>query len=100
MSPPPPPPSVATLSTTAVATLSAADELVQENLFTVDDLIRSRAKHYPDIPILSYPSSDSALTEYSHYSVGDLNRFADEAARAYLRAGIDQVVRIARSSEL
>ncbi|KAK7204879.1 hypothetical protein BZA70DRAFT_280239 [Myxozyma melibiosi] len=71
---------------------------VQDTLYTVDDLVRSRAKHYPDVPILAYPSSDSSLLDYSHYTTADLSRFADEAAYAYLRAGIQNIAPISTST--
>ncbi|KAK9465447.1 hypothetical protein V1512DRAFT_48948 [Lipomyces arxii] len=56
-------------------------------LFTVDDLIRSRAQS-SNIPILAYPSSADALTEYTHYTAAQLSEFADEAARKYISNGI------------
>ncbi|KAK9479745.1 hypothetical protein V1514DRAFT_327299, partial [Lipomyces japonicus] len=77
-----------TITTKAKAGVQVAhDEDVQPQLFTVDDLIRARARQFQNTPVLAYPNANS-LTDYSHFTAGDLDRFADEAARKYLQAGI------------
>ncbi|KAK9367371.1 hypothetical protein V1509DRAFT_185320 [Lipomyces kononenkoae] len=63
----------------------------QDVLYTVDDLVRSRARSSPNARVLAYPTSDSSVTDYTHYTTADLDRFADEAARKYLRAGISKI---------
>lgn len=52
-----------------------------DKLYTVDDLVRDRARQYGDRPIVSYPSSG---LDYVDYTVRQLDVFAWRVARHYL----------------
>src|SRR5277367_194459 len=52
-------------------------------LYTVNDLLVQRALSSPNVPLLAYPASRKGADDYVHYTARDLDRFADEAAKAY-----------------
>ncbi|KAK9487528.1 hypothetical protein V1527DRAFT_326593 [Lipomyces starkeyi] len=98
--PPPPPPATTTAlfqtvqqfhtlvnSITSFTPDSFAKQ-EEEVLYTVDDLVRSRARSFPNTNVLAYVANDSSRTDYTHYTAANLHRFADETARKYLQAGI------------
>ena len=49
---------------------------------TIDELMRSRARHFPDEKILGYPDEKG---EYVEYTYCDLDTFACQAAQQYLK---------------
>jgi hypothetical protein len=79
-------------STTSSATIRQANQAVPESICTIDDLLRNRATTIPTVPIVAYPRTKKGLTDYVHYTAKDLDRFAEEAAKRYLEAGISSNV--------
>ena len=61
--------------------------------FTVNDLLVQKALSSPDLPLLAYPGSLKGIDDYVHYTARDLDRFADEAAKAYIAMGVPVKVR-------
>ncbi|TDZ41551.1 Adenylate-forming reductase Nps10 [Colletotrichum trifolii] len=55
---------------------------------TVTDLLLKRVEDAPDVDVLAYPASPRGRDDYVNYTARDLDRFADEAARQYARAGL------------
>ena|SRR5580700_4707011 len=55
---------------------------------TINELLVQRARCMPDAVLLAYPSSAKGIDDYVHYTARDLDRFADEAAKAYMLLGI------------
>ena len=70
------------------------NEAHQDQLYTIDDLLVTRASASPDTPVLGYPLSARGCADYVYYSNSDLDRFADEAARHLLSLGLVEKVRI------
>ncbi len=62
-------------------------------LYTINDLLVQKALSSPDVPFLAYPASPKGRDDYVHYTARDLDRFADEAARAYVEMGLPVKVR-------
>jgi hypothetical protein len=57
-------------------------------IHTINDLLVLRARYSPDISLLAYPASPRGTDDYLHYTASELDRFADEAARAYIAMGL------------
>ncbi|KAK9473258.1 uncharacterized protein V1510DRAFT_364071 [Dipodascopsis tothii] len=64
-----------------------------EELYTVDDLIRARARSMPDTVLICYPEKETSLLDFVSYSARDLDTFADEAARSYLEMDIKTLIK-------
>jgi hypothetical protein len=62
-------------------------------VYTVNDLLVQKALSSPDAPLLAYPGSLKGTDDYVHYTARDLDRFADEAAKAYIAMGVPVKVR-------
>jgi hypothetical protein len=62
-------------------------------LYTVNDLLVQKALSSPNVPLLAYPASLKGTDDYVHYTARDLDRFADEAAKAYMAMGLPVKVR-------
>lgn len=62
-------------------------------LYTVNDLLVQKALSSPDVPLLAYPRFLKGTDDYVHYTARDLDRFADEAAKAYITMGMPVKVR-------
>lgn len=59
-------------------------------IYTIDELIRRRASELGDSPLLGYPSK--GVTDYEDHSAFAVNKYADAAAAALLRRGLQKVV--------
>jgi hypothetical protein len=83
------------ISTTA-STLDNVDVKVTEIktpiLYTVDDLLFNRSQTIPDVPLVAYPGTARGRSDYVHYTVRDLDRFADHGAQKYASLGLQPKV--------
>ena len=55
---------------------------------TIDDLLLSRCRTIPDVPLVAYPATARGKADYAHYTATDLDRFADEGAKRYISMGL------------
>jgi hypothetical protein len=60
----------------------------ETSIYTINELLVQRARCMPDARLLAYPSTAKGKDDYCHYTAGDLDRFADTAAKAYMVFGI------------
>lgn len=58
-------------------------------LWTIDDLIRVRARDEVQCPILGYPRQDDKPTDYEYFTGKDLDRMVDETCHLLVRAGLE-----------
>ena len=61
--------------------------------YTVNDLLVQKALSSSYVHLLAYPGSLNGADDYVHYTARDLDRFADEAAKAYIAMGVPVKVR-------
>ena len=61
-------------------------DALDETLYTINDLLLSRCRTIPDVPLVAYPGKGKA--DYVHYTANDLDRFADEGAKKYVLMGL------------
>lgn len=59
---------------------------------TVTDFIFSKVQEKPDAVFVQYPATPKSRGEYVGYTVADIDRLADEAARQYVKRGISPEV--------
>lgn len=59
-------------------------------IYTIDELIRRRASELHDSPLIGYPKE--GVTDYEDHSAFAVNRYADAAAEALQRRGLEKVV--------
>ncbi|KAF4555861.1 Non-canonical non-ribosomal peptide synthetase-like protein 2 [Elsinoe fawcettii] len=64
-----------------MAALRAPDTPPEESPWTIDELIRKRAKEDPEVSLVSYPAKD---TDYVHYNARQLDIFAYRVAQHHL----------------
>ncbi|KAH0608804.1 uncharacterized protein H6S33_001032 [Morchella sextelata] len=81
-------PVYAASSTTTTTSLEAKEDKDSDVLYTVNDLLVHRARTAPDVPLVSYPASESGLTDYVDYTARMLDGFAEGTARGYLGLGL------------
>lgn len=55
---------------------------------TINDFLLSRVESNGDAPLVGYPATARGKDDYVYYTAKDLDRFADEAAWNYSRAGL------------
>ncbi|KAF2676380.1 acetyl-CoA synthetase-like protein [Lentithecium fluviatile CBS 122367] len=60
-----------------------------EEIYTIDELIKRRAAELGDAPLIGYPKE--GVTDYEEHSARALDRYADAAAEALQRKGLEQV---------
>lgn len=65
-----------------------------DSIDTVNDLLLEKVQECPDSVFISYPSTPRGKCDYVDYTVSDIDRFADEAARKYAASGVLPEVRI------
>lgn len=63
-------------------------------ILILDDLIRQRAADSDQTPLLAFPKSETGITDYEKFTGQDLDRFIDQAAKYYVRCGLDPVGRV------
>jgi hypothetical protein len=62
----------------------------QDEIYTIDDLIRRRASELQDAPLLCYPRE--GLVDYEEHSAVAIDRFVDAAVAALQQRGLQPVV--------
>ncbi|KAH9884554.1 hypothetical protein F4778DRAFT_787662 [Xylariomycetidae sp. FL2044] len=58
-------------------------------LWTMDDLVRERAKDEHQVPILGYPKKEDEPANYEYFTGKDLDRMVDEACRTLIGLGFE-----------
>ena len=65
---------------------------VEEEDFTMsDDLLRLRAADKIQVPLLCFPKSERGSVDYEEFNGRDIDRFVDQAAKYYMRCGLQPV---------
>lgn len=67
--------------------------LKEDEVVTIPELFLSKARETPDAVFLRYPATTKGKSDYINYTVSDIDRLADEAARQYLIQGLHPEVR-------
>lgn len=62
-----------------------------EKLLILDDLIRARAQDKVQTPLLYFPETERGVTDYEPFTGRDLDRMIDQAAKYYMRCGLEPV---------
>jgi hypothetical protein len=62
----------------------------EDEIYTIDDLIKRRASELQDAPLLCYPQK--GLIDYEEHSALAIDRFVDAAAAALQQRGLQPVV--------
>ena len=55
---------------------------------TITDLLLSKVRETPDAVFIQYPATAKGKSDYVGYTVTDVDRLADEAARQYVARGL------------
>lgn len=63
----------------------------EEDILLSDDLLRLRAADKTQIPLLCFPKSERGTVDYEDFTGRDIDRFVDQAAKYYLRCGLQPV---------
>lgn len=61
---------------------------------TITDLLLSKVRDTPDAVFVKYPATAKGRSDYVEYTVTDIDRLADEAARQYAKRGLKPEVSI------
>lgn len=64
------------------------DDDDDDEVVTITDLFHSKVRKTPNSIWLRYPASSKGKSDYIGYTVTDIDRLADEAARQYLSQGL------------
>lgn len=67
--------------------------LKEDEVVTIPELFLSKARETPHAVFLRYPATTKGKSDYINYTVSDIDRLADEAARQYLIQGLHPEVR-------
>lgn len=62
-------------------------------IVTITDLLLNKAHETPDAVFIQYPATAKGKSDYVGYTVTDIDRLADEAARQYAKRGLVPEVR-------
>lgn len=62
----------------------------EDEIYTIDELIKRRASELRDSPLLGYPRE--GLVDYEEHSASALDKYVDAAADALQRRGLNPVV--------
>lgn len=57
-------------------------------VITITDLLLSKVRETPDAVFIQYPATEKGKSDYVGYTVTDVDRLADEAARQYVARGL------------
>lgn len=73
------------------------DGLIQattdNQIVTITDLLLNKVRDTPDSVFIQYPATSKGKSDYVGYTVVDIDRLADEAARQYVARGLKSEVR-------
>jgi hypothetical protein len=88
------------MSHTVIATAARNTQVVQSNdeIWTIDELIKRRAAELGNAPLLAYPRT--GLTDFEEHSASALDRYADAAVDVLQRRGLQKVVCAAESQSI
>lgn len=62
--------------------------LENTSIYTVNDLFLSKARDTPHAVFVQYPATDRGKSDYVSYTVANIDRLVDEAARQYAQRGL------------
>ena len=63
----------------------------EEDIILSDDLLRLRAADKIQVPLLCFPRSERDTVQYEEFNGRDIDRFVDQAAKYYMRCGLQPV---------
>ena len=76
---------------TADGSVNGNTPLEQEDIILLDDLLRLRAADKIQVPLLCFPKSEKDIVDYEEFDGRDIDRFVDQAAKYYMRCGLQPV---------
>lgn len=69
-------------------------EATEDNqVVTVTDLLLNKVRDTPETVFIQYPATAKGKSDYVEYTVSDIDRQADEAARQYAKRGLKPEVK-------
>lgn len=63
----------------------------EEDITLSDDLLRLRAADKIQVPLLCFPKPGREIVQYEEFNGRDIDRFVDQAAKYYMRCGLQPV---------
>ena len=63
----------------------------REDINLSDDLLRLRAADKIQVPLLCFPKSERGTVDYEEFTGRDIDRYVDQAAKYYMRYGLQPV---------
>lgn len=63
----------------------------EESIIILDDLLRLRAADKTQVPLLCFPKTERGIIDYEEFNGKDIDRFVDQAAKYYMRCGLQPV---------
>ena len=67
------------------------DSLDEEAFLIADDLIQARAADKIQKPLLCFPRTERAVTDFETFTGNEIDRFVDHAAQFYRKQGLQPV---------
>ena len=72
----------------------------KEDIILLDDLLRLRAADKTQMPLLCFPKSERGIVDYEEFNGRDIDRFVDQAAKYYMRCGLEPVSQLSWKNPL
>ena len=63
----------------------------EEDIILSDDLLRLRAADKTQVPLLCFPKTGLDTVQYEEFNGRDIDRFVDQAAKYYIKYGLQPV---------
>lgn len=63
----------------------------EEDITLSDDLLQLRAADKIQVPLLCFPKPERDIVQYEEFNGRDIDRFVDQAAKYYMRCGLQPV---------
>ena len=76
---------------TAESSLNGNIPVEEEDIILSDDLLRLRAADKIQVPLLCFTKSERGTVDYEEFIGKDIDRFVDQAAKHYMRCGLQPV---------
>lgn len=76
------------------ATVQFEEDSLEESLgdfYLLDDVFKLRAADKIQIPLVAFPRSERAVTDFEYHTGQDMDRYVDLAAKYYTEANIKAV---------
>jgi hypothetical protein len=78
---------------TGSASAPSVTLIKEDSINSINDFIVHQAQTIPNTPLIGYPGSELGAADFVDYTAGDLDAFADEAAKYLSQLGLRPKVR-------